>query len=320
MPRVEPRQLSGSERFRYRLSALGVSALLLLCRVLPIRWVVAFGGWLGERFCRYDHKRRGMAMRNLKLAYSKEFSRPEQVGMVRAMYRHFGKVAAEYLILLARNDMRPYSRWIEIENLETAREALKKYGTAIFVTCHGGHFELLGAAVSEQLTPLIAVMKPFENPYLDAMFIRLREKLGMKITLKFPALRTVLRELRDGNSVALLCDQRRRKRALIVDFFGQPAATVDTPAVLALRFGIPVVPSFSWRSGAALEYRGYTDTPILPDPEAPRDAEVTRITQEINDSIERFVRAHPEQWNWTQPRWMISNRMRRRARVRKASD
>ena len=130
---------------------------------------------------------------------------------------------------------------------------------------------------------------------------------------------SVLRELGAGNSVAMLCDQRRRNRALILDFFGRPAATLDTPAVLALRFGIPVVPGFSWRSGEALEYRAYLDTPILPDPSAPRDAEVMRISQEINDSIERFVRAHPDQWNWTQPRWKISPRMRRRARVRNAS-
>ena len=159
-------------------------------------------------------------------------------------------------------------------------------------------------------------MKDLQNPYLSADLACMRERLGMGVIRKFPALRDILRTLRAGRNVAMLCDQRRRRRGLIVDFFGRPAATVDTPAVLALRFGLPVVPGYCYSTGRALRYHAYLDTPILPDRSAARDAEVVRITREINASIARFVRAHPDQWNWTQPRWRLSEKIEARARRR----
>jgi KDO2-lipid IV(A) lauroyltransferase len=207
-----------------------------------------------------------------------------------------------------------------MDNLEVAQRALQEKGAVVFVTCHGGNFELLGAWASTRLVRLNAVMKDLRNPYTNAAVVEMRERVGMGLIRKFPALRTILRVLRDGGSVAMLCDQRRRNRGLILEFFGRPAATVDTPAVLALRFGVPILPGFSYRVGDHLEYRAVADEPIHPDPDAPRDEEVVRLTQAINDSIERFVRAHPEQWNWTQPRWRISRRMRRRARRREGDE
>ena len=72
----------------------------------------------------------------------------------------------------------------------------------------------------------------------------------------------------------------------------------------------------SYRKGGPFQYQAYVCEPILPDKSRPRDEDVVRMTQEINDLIEEFIRAHPKQWNWTQPRWKVSERMRRRSRKR----
>lgn len=321
MPRAAPSRPSGTERLQNLLFSLGLRLGIFLCRVLPrdrvIHMAGRLGGWLGEKIYPYDHQRRRWALKNVKRVLPGR-KRKARERLVRGMYRHFGIVAAEHLVVLARNDMRPYGQWISIEGGEAAREAIKRYGSAVFVTCHGGNFELFGGAASEAIAPLHAVMKPVENPVLNKLFIDVREKLGMQLIDKFPALRTIVREIRAGSVVALLVDQRRRNRGLMVDFFGLPAATVDTPAVLAYRYGIPILPGFSYRKGGPFKYEAYFVDPIVPDQSLPRDQEVIRMTQEVNDRIEEFVRAHPRQWNWAQPRWKISDRMRKRSRKREA--
>ena len=265
---------------------------------------------------RFDHARRNQARKNLRDVLGDEIPAKQRKAIVLELYRNMGRLAIEYALLLSGRNLRPLAQWfVEVDD-RSGREALEKHDAVVFVTCHGGNFELLGGWCSESLVKLHPVAKDLRNPYLSRRIMKMRTELGMEVISKFPALRSILRHLRSGDSVALLSDQRRRNRGLIVDFFGRPAATVDTPAVLALRFGLPIVPGYSYRVGDGMHYGIEFHAPIYPDPSAPRDAEVVRLTQAVNDSIERFVRAHPEQWNWTQPRWKISGKVASRARQR----
>jgi KDO2-lipid IV(A) lauroyltransferase len=307
-------------RLRYRLSWVGLWCVCQVSRLFPIQTWLRIGAALGVVAHRFDTERRERALRNLRHALAGEVGKQKRRAIALEMYRNFGRLAFEYALLLSGRRLEPYDQWVTLDNPDVVERALAAKGAVVFVTCHGGNFELLGAWASRHLVKLEAVMKDLKNPYTNAAVVAMRERVGMGVIRKFPALRSILRVLRDGGSVALLCDQRRRNRGLIVDFFGRPAATVDTPAVLALRFGLPILPGFSYRVGDRLEYRAVADEPIFPDPEAPRDAEVVRMTQAVNDAIERFVRAHPEQWNWTQPRWRVSKRMRHRARRREGDE
>lgn len=304
---------------RYRVSWSLLWCICQLSRLFPVQTWVRMGGHIGRLAYHFDRERRELALRNLRKSLKGEVGRQKRQAIAIEMYRNFGRLAFEYALLLSGRRLEPYDQWVTVDNPEVARRALESKGAVIFVTCHGGNFEILGAWAAAHLVKLDAVMKDLRNPYTNAAVVAMRERVGLGLIRKFPALRTILRVLRGGGSVAILCDQRRRNRGLIVDFFGRPAATVDTPAVLALRFGLPILPGYSYRVGDGLEYRAVAHEPILPDLEAPRDEEVVRLTQAINDSIERFIRAHPEQWNWTQPRWRVSKRMRHRAR-RRAGD
>lgn len=303
-------------RLRYRLSWWGIWCVCQLSRLFPVQTWVRLGARIGAFVHRFDHARREQALRNLRNALSGELGKQKREAIALEMYRNFGRLVFEYALLLSGRRLEPYDRWVTCDNPEVVERAIAARGAVVFVTCHGGNFELLGAWASRHIVRLNAVMKDLRNPYTNAAVVEMRERMGMGLIRKFPALRELLSILRSGGSVAMLCDQRRRNRGLIVDFFGRPAATVDTPAVLALRYDLPILPGFSYRVGDRLEYRAVAHEPIFPDPSAPRDEEVVRLTRAINDAIEQFVRAHPEQWNWTQPRWRISPRMRQRARRR----
>jgi KDO2-lipid IV(A) lauroyltransferase len=202
-----------------------------------------------------------------------------------------------------RRDLRPLTRFIEIEELDRARAAIDKHGAAIFVTLHQGHWELLGGAFSKLVTPLHTVMNPIRNPLLNERVVRLRSDLGMVLIQRQAAVPALFRCLRRNQSVAMLCDLNHRAAPLFADFFGVPAATVRTPGLLAVRTGKPVIVGSSWSTGRPLEYRARVAEPIEPRPDAEPHEEADRIVREMNRRVEQFVREHPEQWHWIHPRW-----------------
>jgi len=297
------RAASRSHPLRDRFEASLLNLFIALIRVLPMRASVRFGEWLGGAIARVDRGRREVALSNLELAYGAALTAPERAAVVRAVYRHLGRFLFEYLLLLTHRDLRPLSRFLEFENLDLARATVAEHGAAIFVTLHQGHWELLGGAFSELVTPLHAVMTPMRNPRLNAIVRSLRADLGIKLIQRDQAVPHLFRHLRRGDSVALLCDLNHKEGPDYAEFFGVPAATVRTPGVLAVRTGKPLVCATSWSVGGVLRYRGRFAPPILPRPGADPDAESHRIVVEMNRQLERFVREHPEQWNWIHPRW-----------------
>jgi KDO2-lipid IV(A) lauroyltransferase len=291
------------DRLRDRAEAALVEVFLGLARRLPPRATVRFGERLGALVARLDRRRRGVALRNLELAYGASLPIAERRRIIREVYRHLGRFLFEDLLLLARAELRPLSRFIAIDGLEGSRAAVQEHGSAIFVTLHQGHWDLLGGAISELVTPIHAVMTPIRNPRLNARVIELRGRLGMAVIARENAVPALFRHLRRGQSVALLCDLNQKEGPEFVDFFGTPAATVRTPGVLAVRSGKPVVCGSSWSTGEPLSYRAALSEPIVPRAGVDPDEETRRILVEMNKQLEAFVRAHPEQWNWIHPRW-----------------
>lgn len=280
-----------------------MSASVALARVAPVRLFVGTGERLGKLAYRVDRRHREVGRANLDLAYGSSLSAGERRRILSGVFRHLGRFLFEYLLLLARRDLRPLSRFMEIENLEVAREAVRRHGAVIFVTLHQGHWEMLGGVVSEQVTPMHAVMTRIRNPRLNDRIVALRASLGMVLIERDQAVATLFRHLRRGNSVALLCDLDQSEGPDFADFFGVSAATVRTPAILAVRTGKPIVCAASWSIGEPLRYRASFAPPIVPREGVDPDEEAHRILVEMNRQLEGFVRSHPEQWNWIHPRW-----------------
>ena len=99
----------------------------------------------------------------------------------------------------------------------------------------------------------------------------------------------------------MLMDQKMND-GIAARFFGRPAMTAPALAVLALRLRCPVVPGWVERIGPA-RFR-VTCEPAMPLPDTgDRDADVATLTQAMNDTLERWIRAKPESWLWLHRRW-----------------
>jgi KDO2-lipid IV(A) lauroyltransferase len=93
--------------------------------------------------------------------------------------------------------------------------------------------------------------------------------------------------------MAILADQHIHDGALL-DFLGLPATTTLSPAELALRYDVPLVPAFApWEAGRR---RIVIEAPIPPS--TPEE-----MMAEFNARLGAWVARHPSQWHWLHDRW-----------------
>jgi KDO2-lipid IV(A) lauroyltransferase len=87
-----------------------------------------------------------------------------------------------------------------------------------------------------------------------------------------------------------------------VDFFGRPASTSRSLALLAVRTRTPVLPVFVRREAGGTHV--VVVHPALPVPSTndPQQA-VVELTSRCTIAIEDAVRQAPEQWLWSHDRW-----------------
>ena len=151
--------------------------------------------------------------------------------------------------------------------------------------------------------PVGIITRPLDNPLLETFMREMREASGNRVIGKRSAVRETLRALHAGMGVAMLIDQNVRSGARVfVDYFGRPASTTPTLALLALKTGAPVLPMFSY-PGPGGSYR-FVCLPELTVPvTGNRDEDVRALTQACTRVIEDQVRARPECWLWMHERW-----------------
>ena len=99
----------------------------------------------------------------------------------------------------------------------------------------------------------------------------------------------------------MLVDQKMND-GIAVPFFGRPAMTAPAIAQFAVRDNVPLLPARSERLGGA-RYRVTFFPPLEAVRTGDRQADVAATLTKINELIEGWVRARPEQWLWMHRRW-----------------
>jgi KDO2-lipid IV(A) lauroyltransferase len=261
------------------------------------RLPLPLGLWLGRRLGDAAY----VALDNLARAYP-ALSLRARARLARRASQHLGMT----LIELARVLERPLDATLErirLEGLEHLRTAMATHGRVLLLTAHLGNWELLAAAHRLTGFPLSIVVRPLDAPWLDALAERLRRSTGVELIDKRGALRPVLEALRRGRMIGILMDQNAaRREGVFVDFFGRPASTSRSIALLAVRTRTPVVPVFARRDPD----RRHTVVihPALSPPDTNgAEAAVVELTARCTTAIERAIREVPEQWLWSHDRW-----------------
>jgi len=282
-----------------------VVAVALPLWLLPWRWAAGLGDLYGRCAGGFWPVARRAAMINLRRAYGPAMDRPRAARWTQEAFGSLGRSIAEGIQFARRfkNGGDPGAR-IDVEDPGLEARILADPRPKIFVTGHLGSWEVAIGTVARRVGASGAVViRRIDNPFLNAVVRRLRLNRGSEWIEKRGASAEALRRLRAGESVALLADENGGPRGIFVDFFGRPASTHKTPALLSALTGAPIVAGAAIRRGDRFFFRLAVVEPRAAGQAPDADGEVRRLTAEVAAIVERWVRDAPTQWRWIHWRW-----------------
>jgi KDO2-lipid IV(A) lauroyltransferase len=196
-----------------------------------------------------------------------------------------------------------WSRYVRLVNFEeTLRLILEGHGL-VMVTGHYGSFELMGHLLAALRFPVAAVMRPFDNVYLNRFIVASRRTHGLMLLDKFGATTQAEQLLQEGTLLGFIGDQDAGRKGMFVEFFGQPASTYKSIGLLAMSANVPIVVGYARRRGNQARYDVGAQRIIYPHEWEHQEDPLRWITQEYSTAIEQMVRDAPEQYLWIHRRW-----------------
>lgn len=239
---------------------------------------------------------RRVALRNLELAFPDMLPR-ERERIADGVFRSIARMLVSFAHLprIGRGNI---GEWIRYEGLDHFQAAQKRGRGVLFATAHLGNWELSAFAHGLLTAPLSIVVRPLDNPKIDALVARRRTSSGNSLISKKDSARAILGALKRNEAVGILLDQNASlDNGTFVDFFGIPACAGTGFARLAAHSGAAVVPGFAFWSEREKRYilRFY--------PEVPIEGAVEADTARIHELLERVIREYPDQWLWIHRRW-----------------
>ena len=149
----------------------------------------------------------------------------------------------------------------------------------------------------------LAIARRIDNRHLDRFLARFRSGTGQTILDKNDDYERIQQVLREGGAIAMLADQDAGPRGTFVDFFGRPASTFKSIALLALEFNAAIIVVGVPKVGEPMRYHLSSEDVILPEDFANEKDPAKAITQRYTAALERIIRQAPGQYFWLHRRW-----------------
>jgi KDO2-lipid IV(A) lauroyltransferase len=278
-------------------------SLTALVRILPRAAMVWLGRRLGMAYFLADARGRRTGMENLARAL------PER-GDHRALLIESYRLQAVALLDAAwstRLSVEDANRYVDVPKEIAKRiNAPGREGKGIAVaTAHFGSWEMFNLAGGAMRLPRATVIaRPIRNALIDRHMKRMRERTGNRIVYRDEAIGACLSALRRGEAVCSVIDMAilPAEGGLFVDFLGTPASTSGALPMLALKRSAPLffIVCRPIEKGARYVFEM---SEIEAEPGDDREADLLRVTRNLNRALEEVVRAHPEAWIWSYKRW-----------------
>ena len=246
--------------------------------------------------------RRRMVARHLRRASGGAL---KGMALERAVQRAFDSYARYWVesFRLSKLSAADLDAHMRVEGMELLDEALAEGNGVIMVLPHLGGWDYGGAWFASQGYKATVVVEPLEPPELFEWFADMRRSMGLEVVPLGPSAgTTVLRRLKEGGIVGLVCDRDLAGTGVEVDFFGERTTLPSGPATLALRTGAPIIPCvvyFEGRNG----HRGEVHPRIPVERTGRFRDDVARVMQAIAHEFEDMIRVDPAQWHLMQPNW-----------------
>jgi KDO2-lipid IV(A) lauroyltransferase len=262
--------------------------------------------------------RRAIVLENLKRVYGDSLADADIVALAQAHYAHLWKLAGEF-VKFRWLSAEKKSAIVRVENLDAFIAAFRQGKGVLVLTGHFGNWEVATIAgianYPEVRGRFHFVRRPIKPAWLDALVTQRFEKGGFGVIGKRGSLDRILDLLSRGDVIVFPFDQHAGPPdGIEVDFFGHPAWTFKSLAIIAMATGAPVMPATSWREPDGGHVLRFSE-PLAPIESDDSNEAIRLNTRTYNAALERLILARPEQWYWVHRRWKSVARKARRRRA-----
>ena len=276
-----------------------------------LAWVIHYV--LPRRWTRYK-----VARDNVRLAFGEQYSETEIEQLIYRMWVHLFRTMAEIIQSPRKLHIHSYRQAIDFADFTRTNEAVCSGRPVILLGGHFGNWEIGPALCGMWGFPMGIVARELDNPHLHEWFRRYRELTGHRLMMKSGGYDDMLALLKKGGNLGMLCDQDAGPRGLFVDFFGRPASTFKSIALLALEYDALITVGYSIRRPDNFDETPWVKFEVgceaLIDPRTITSSDpVGEITRLYTAALEQAIRRAPEQYFWVHRRWKSEPRVRQKS-------
>ncbi len=267
-----------------------------------------------------------VAAENLRIAFGPELSDRAIRQTIYRMWRHLFLLVAEMLQLPRRLTLTTVTDAIRFRNKGDVVTALSSGRPVLVLSGHYGNWEMAVSVFGLFGYRMGVVGRTLDNPWLERWFRQFRGYTGHVPLAKKGSYDEMLEILSRGGALALLADQDAGSGGVFVDFFGKPASTYKSLALLALEYDALIVVGYAQRLDDDLMASGWPRFELgceaVVDPRTCVTSDPVReVTEKYTLALESAIRRAPEQYFWVHRRWKTAPeaRAKRRARLKAAA-
>ena len=283
------------KRIIYFFEFIVIKFFFIICQLLGYRFSSDLGFYIGKTFGNIFRKKKSIIENLKKSKISIDISENE---FAKNVLGNYGRILAEYPFLkdFRNNNL---SNYIEIEGIDNLEKIKLKNKPVVFISGHFNNFELMAMQIEKSEINLAAIYRPLNNIFLNEDMEHIRKNYICKNQIKKgrTGTRQILENLKKGNSIALMIDQRVTE-GIKINFFGDLASTTTIPAQIIKKYKCDLVPIYIERNKKHY-FKMYVSQPIVINSEKSNE----EISKHLNKILEKMILKNPDQWIWTHDRW-----------------
>lgn len=277
-----------------------IRLLISFLRFLNNKQIYKIFLFLGKVIYKLSKRRRELTLKNLHLIF-KEKNKEEIEKLSKKIYESVAITLAETILILLNKIEISEMIVNESETIKKLKKISKSSRNGIlFITAHFGNWELLAHFIAKSGYPMTGIGRKGNNTLIEEnLTTPFREKFGNINVYKENAIMKIVKTLKQNRYAGFLIDQKSSgTNSLRVNFFGYPADTTNSVAIIKTKFDPIILPIF-----CARQSDGRYKIIVLDPCEFIGDK--FQMTQKYNDILEEVIKEYPEQWFWMHNRWRL---------------
>lgn len=271
---------------------LGIFALVILAYVPP-RLRDKLAAQIGKIVTKYLKGKKQYHRADVNLRYCfPEWTEEQREQVIEKMFI----TVSQTMLAIGEIALRPIERLqmrCEFNGVEIVWQVREQGKNVILLVPHTWAIDASGIVMRTLGMPMTGIYHPHQNPLVDWLWNRTRERFGGKMHARQNGIKPFLADVRKGELGYFLPDEDHGEAlSVYADFFATEKATLPGLHKMARVANAEVIPMFPMYNAEKSVYQIEILPPII------FTGSEAQSAREMNKAIEYFVRKNPEQYVW----------------------